>query len=99
MSLIAVQLRQDSLSALEERRSSRSEKREAERWPYAKAVSIDVFCEPSAGAADFSAFVNTLKNVHDDGWGIVEQDMYPAPFEKPFPIAKGTRTYLRSLGL
>jgi inosose dehydratase len=34
-----------------------------------------------------------------DGWGIVEQDMYPAPFEKPLPIARRNREFLRTHGI
>ena len=34
-----------------------------------------------------------------DGWAIVEQDMYPTPFDKPLPIAKRTRAYLREIGI
>ena len=39
--------------------------------------------------------------IHIDyqGFGIVEQDMFPAPFDKPLPIAKRTRAYLRDIGL
>ena len=40
---------------------------------------------------DFEAFRDVLKEVDYEGWAIVEQDMYPAPFDKPFPIAKRTR--------
>jgi len=72
---------------------------EAEGWPFAKAVSMDVFCEPSQGAVDFPAFVDVLREVGYHGWGIVEQDMYPAPFDKPLPIAKRTYAYLKSLGM
>lgn len=68
-------------------------------WPFAKAVANDVFCEPSVGAVDFRAFVDVLREIDYDGWAIVEQDMYPAPFDKPLPIAKRTYSYLCSLGL
>jgi inosose dehydratase len=60
---------------------------------------MDLFCEPSVGAVDFGAFRNALQEVKYDGWATVEQDMYPAPFDKPYPIAKRTREYLRSIGL
>ena len=72
---------------------------EAEGIPFAKAVAIDMFVEPSAGAVDFPAVKATLDEVGYDGFGIVEQDMYPAPFDKPFPIAKRTHEYLRQIGL
>ena len=40
-----------------------------------------------------------LEEINFDGWAIVEQDMYPAPFDKPLPIARHNREYLRSLGI
>ena len=72
---------------------------ETEAWPFAKAVSMDVFCEPSKGVVDFPAFIEVLREVGYNGWGIVEQDMYPAPFDKPLPIAQRTYAYLKSLGM
>jgi inosose dehydratase len=72
---------------------------ERERIPFAVAVRNNVFCEPSQGVVDFGAFADALQEVGYQGWAIVEQDMYPAPFDKPLPIAKRTRAYLRSLGL
>ena len=72
---------------------------EAEKIPFAKAVGMDMFCEPAKGVVDFEAFRDVLKEVDYEGWAIVEQDMYPAPFDKPFPIAKRTRDYLRQIGI
>jgi inosose dehydratase len=71
----------------------------AERIPFAKAVAIDVFCEPSHGSVDFAAFRDVLDEVDYEGWAMVEQDMYPAPFDKPLPIAKRTRAYLKQIGI
>jgi inosose dehydratase len=71
----------------------------AEEIPFAIAVSMDMFCEPSQGAVDFPAFRDVLREINYDGFAIVEQDMYPAPFDKPLPIAKRTRAYLREIGL
>jgi inosose dehydratase len=75
------------------------QKVEAEKIPFAKAVGMDMFCEPSEGAVDFPAFRDVLRAVDYRGFAIVEQDMYPAPLDKPLPIAKRTRTYLREIGL
>jgi inosose dehydratase len=75
------------------------QKVEAEKIPFAIAVGMDMFCEPSQGAVNFAAFRDVLREVNYDGFAIVEQDMYPAPFEKPLPIAKRTRAYLREIGL
>lgn len=72
---------------------------EAEKIPFAIAVGMDLFCEPSVGAVDFSAFRDALQELDYNGLATVEQDMYPAPLDKPFPIAKRTREYLRSMGI
>ena len=50
-------------------------------------------------AVDFIAFRDALHQADYDGWATVEQDMYPAPFDKPLPIAKRTRAYLRAIEL
>jgi inosose dehydratase len=71
----------------------------AENIPYAKAVAMDVFVEPSAGVIDFMAFRDLLREIDYVGYGIVEQDMFPAPFDKPLPIARRTRAYLREIGI
>lgn len=71
----------------------------AENIPFAIAVGRDMFCEPSRGAVDFPAFRDLLQEIGFDGWGIVEQDIYPAPFDKPLPIATRTRKYLREIGI
>jgi inosose dehydratase len=72
---------------------------ETERIPFAVAVANDMFCEPSSGAVDFPAFRDALIEAGYDGWATVEQDMFPAPFDKPLPIARRTREYLRSIGM
>jgi inosose dehydratase len=71
----------------------------AEHIPFAQAVAMDMFVEPNQGAVDFSAFRDMLKEIDYDGYAIVEQDMYPAPPEKPLPIARRTREYLREIGI
>jgi inosose dehydratase len=72
---------------------------EAEHIPFSKAVGMGIFCEPSLGVVDFKAFRDVLDSVNYKGWAIVEQDMYPAPFDKPLPIAKRTRAYLKQIGI
>jgi inosose dehydratase len=72
---------------------------EAEKIPFAKAVGMDMFCELQRGAVDFIAFRDVLRDINYEGWAIVEQDMYPAPFDKPLPIAKRNRQYLRDVGI
>jgi inosose dehydratase len=70
----------------------------AEKIPFAKAVAMDMFVEPSRGKVDFVAFRDMLHEIDYVGYGIVEQDMFPAPFDKPLPIAKRTRAYLHEIG-
>ena len=53
---------------------------------------IDEFCDPD----DFKAF---LEARNFDGFAVYEQDMYPCPPDKPFPIARHNRQVLRDLGL
>jgi len=78
---------------------------EKQRWveregvPFARAVASDMFCEPDHGAVDFIAFRDLLGEIGYAGFAIVEQDMYPAPFDKPLPIARRTREYLRQIGI
>lgn len=72
---------------------------EAERIPFAKAVGMDMFCELARGAVDFLAFRDVLRDLNYSGWAIVEQDMYPAPFDKPLPLAKRNRVFLREIGI
>ena len=45
---------------------------------------------------------DVAKALHELGrdlFVVVEQDMYPAPFDKPKPIAQRTYTYLRGVGI
>jgi inosose dehydratase len=60
---------------------------------------MDMFVEPSEGAVDFLAFRDVLHDINYNGFAIVEQDMYPVAFDKPLPIAKRNREYLRSIGI
>ena len=72
---------------------------EAEDIPFAQAVAMGIFCEPSQGKVDYLALRDVLLEIDFHGYAIVEQDMYPAPFDKPLPIAKRTRAYLRDIGI
>ena len=72
---------------------------EVEGIAFANAVAQDMFVEPSEGAVDFDAFRDVLQEINFEGFGIVEQDMYPAPFDKPLPISKRTRAYLQEIGI
>jgi inosose dehydratase len=67
--------------------------------PRAEAVSMGIFREPADGVVDFIGLRDALQAVDYDGWAIVEQDMYPAPPDKPLPIAKRMRAYFKHIGL
>ena len=66
---------------------------------FASATIQGVFCEPSYGTVDFLALLKLLEKINYSGFGVVEHDMYPAPFDKPLPIAKRTRAYLKKIGM
>lgn len=68
-------------------------------WSLAEAVQENIFCEPDQGVVNVKEVMEVLTEVNFDGWAIVEQDMYPAPFDQPLPIAKRTREYLESVGM
>ena len=70
-----------------------------EKLAWATAVAMDMFCELSKGAVDFLAFRDALEETQYSGFAVVEQDMYPAPFDKPLPIGKRNRDYLRQIGI
>ncbi|TRZ40137.1 hypothetical protein CEQ21_04135 [Niallia circulans] len=73
------------------------ERMQKENWSFAKAVSEDIMCEPELGVVDMEAFFEVLSDINYNGWAVVEQDMYPAPFDKPYPIAKRTSEYLKTI--
>ena len=68
-----------------------------EGWPMGRAVTEGAFVDLGQGSVDFQALNRAVEQVGYDGWGIVEQDMFPAPFDKPLPIARRNRQYLRDL--
>jgi inosose dehydratase len=70
-----------------------------EGTPFARAVGDGMFVEPSQGAVDFPALRDAILEAGYSGYAIVEQDMYPADFNRPLPIAQRTRRYLADLGL
>jgi inosose dehydratase len=69
---------------------------QAEAAPLATAMGV--FC-PAEGVVEFVALRDVLHEVGYEGFAALEQDMYPAAFDKPLPIAQKTRAYLRSIGL
>ncbi|MFT9049258.1 sugar phosphate isomerase/epimerase family protein [Gluconobacter cerinus] len=71
----------------------------ADGTPFMEVFQNGVMCELDKGILDFGAVVSFLKERNFEGFGVVEQDMYPCPPEKPFPIALHNRAVLRQLGL
>ncbi len=69
-----------------------------ENISYIKAVAQGVFVEPDKGAVDFDEFRAVLEAVEFAGVAVVEQDMYPAPPDRPLGVARRTREYLRAHG-
>jgi inosose dehydratase len=74
-------------------------RKNAESWPLAKAVGEGVFVEPWLGSVDFCELRDALDEVGYGGIGIVEQDMFPAPPERPLGVARASREYLERIGL
>ncbi|MDQ6672735.1 MAG: sugar phosphate isomerase/epimerase [Chloroflexota bacterium] len=76
-----------------------SERARVEGWGMGRAVAEGAFVDLGKGCVDFHSLNRVVGQVDFDGWGIVEQDMFPAPFDKPLPIARRNRQYLRDTGL
>lgn len=77
----------------------KQEEVEAKGITFGPAVGDGIFCEPSVGAVDFEAFRDVLQEIDFNGFAMVEQDLYPCEFDKPLPIAKRTREYLKKIGI
>lgn len=71
----------------------------AEKIDFIKGFQMGVMCELDKGVVDFTQVVAFLRQIGYDGYAVVEQDMYPCPPDKPFPIARHNRTVLARLGL
>jgi inosose dehydratase len=66
---------------------------------FGQAVAMGASCEPPAGDPDVQSVTTALLGLDRDLFVVVEQDMYPADFAKPKPIAERTYRYLRSVGI
>ncbi|MGA4841838.1 sugar phosphate isomerase/epimerase family protein [Streptomyces sp. G45] len=66
--------------------------------PFGPAVARGVMCEPPAGVPALEPVLAAAQRLGVDLFAIVEQDMYPCPPDKPLPIARRTRAFLRSCG-
>ncbi len=70
-----------------------------DRIAFTPAVAMGLFCTPRDGMVDFHGYRDVLIDIGYEGWVTVEQDMYPASFDKPLPIARETRAWLREIGV
>jgi inosose dehydratase len=68
-------------------------------WSFARAVAEGAFVDLGQGSADVVGVARVAQEIGFDGWGIVEQDMFPAPFDKPLPIARRNRHFLGDQGI
>jgi inosose dehydratase len=67
----------------------------AEDISFSQAVQMDVMVEPPLGVPDLAEVIAAANAALDHPvYGIVEQDLYPCPPDKPLPIARRTYTYL-----
>ncbi|WP_370419357.1 sugar phosphate isomerase/epimerase family protein [Streptomyces sp. QH1-20] len=70
----------------------------AEGTAFGPAVRRGVMCEPPRGVPALEPVLAAARKLDVDLFAIVEQDMYPCPPDRPLPIARRTRRYLRSCG-
>ncbi|MEU6731820.1 sugar phosphate isomerase/epimerase [Streptomyces physcomitrii] len=70
----------------------------AEDLPFGPAVGRGVMCEPPAGVPALEPVLQAAQSLDVDLFAIVEQDMYPCEPDRPQPIARRTREFLRSCG-
>jgi inosose dehydratase len=71
---------------------------QARRLPFGPAVAKGVMCEPPRGVPALEPVLGAAERLGVDLFAIVEQDMYPCPPDRPAPIARRTRAFLRSCG-
>ncbi|MFD9715709.1 sugar phosphate isomerase/epimerase family protein [Streptomyces sp. NPDC059076] len=70
----------------------------AGQLPFGPAVARGVMCEPPAGVPALEPVLAAADALGVELFAIVEQDMYPCPPDKPLPIARRTRRFLRTCG-
>ncbi|WP_255949675.1 sugar phosphate isomerase/epimerase family protein [Streptomyces odontomachi] len=70
----------------------------ARQLPFGPAVARGVMCEPPCGVPALEPVLEAAGRLDVDLFAIVEQDMYPCPPDRPLPIARRTRAFLRSCG-
>jgi inosose dehydratase len=68
----------------------------AEDISFSQTVRMDIMVEPPSGAPDLAEVLRAARELPQDLFAIVEQDMYPCSPDRPLPIARRTYTYLAS---
>ncbi|MEV6674635.1 sugar phosphate isomerase/epimerase [Streptomyces sp. NPDC051162] len=71
----------------------------AKGTPFGPAVRQGVMCEPPRGVPALEPVLAAAAKLDADLFAIVEQDMYPCSPDRPLPIARRTRRYLRGCGV
>ncbi|MBB5117615.1 2-keto-myo-inositol dehydratase [Streptomyces eurocidicus] len=71
----------------------------AEGTPFGPAVRRGVMCEPPRGVPALEPVLAAAAKLDAELFAIVEQDMYPCPPDRPLPIARRTRRFLRGCGV
>ena len=71
----------------------------ANDFSFVKAVQLGAFSTLDSGIVDVRALRQVLEDAGYDGWAVVEQDMYPCSFDKPLPVARRNREFLRTISL
>ncbi|GGX86838.1 sugar phosphate isomerase/epimerase family protein [Streptomyces minutiscleroticus] len=66
--------------------------------PFGPAVQRGVMCEPPKGVPALEPVLTAAQGLGVDLFAIVEQDMYPCEPDRPLPVARRTRRFLRSCG-
>jgi inosose dehydratase len=66
----------------------------AEDISFSQTVRMDIMVEPPSGVPDLAEVLRTARQLPQDLFAIVEQDMYPCSPDRPLPIARRTYTYL-----
>jgi inosose dehydratase len=73
-------------------------KAHADGWSFSEAVRQGCCVTPPAGEPDYRKIIDALAGLDREIYVVVEQDMYPAPADKPLPIAITTREFLADCG-
>lgn len=62
--------------------------------PFADAVADGIMVEPPQGVPPLAPIIEKVAALDPNIFGIVEQDMYGCPVDRPFPIAQRTREHI-----